>query len=273
MPIIALVVESREHPGSDRPVGSEHDLVRQETSPAIQQLIRFRSGSDVDVVIVGAGITGIAVPGVLAGLASMHWCSRLDPWAEAPPETPRKASLLQGTLLGDLRRHAGDAPLRAEVQADLRRTGNWLIEKPRTVGVDFQSGPPSPSPGFGGSRRADNIDRNLDAAAFAGLDATPTADPGLRWCAQRSGCLVRLEIHVTAGRCWRRRPLTPGGPAPGLSRVCGCARRGCGIPLRRVHLARPSACSPVIPVTGVPIPRSGALLREGRRAALLRRGL
>ena len=59
----------------------------QQTAPAIET-DPFPVGSDVDVVIVGAGITGIAVAGVLAVSASMHSCSRLDPWAQVPPAAP-----------------------------------------------------------------------------------------------------------------------------------------------------------------------------------------
>jgi len=114
--------------------------------------------------------------------------------AGATGSTTGKVSLLQGTLLGDLRRHAGDETLLAYVEAN-RAAQDWLIEKLRTVGVDVQQRHAvTYAVAEDGARR---IDRESDAAAFAGLDATPTADPGLPFTVRSA---IRLpgqaQIHA-----------------------------------------------------------------------------
>ena len=148
----------------------------QQTAPPIET-DPFRVGSEVDVVIVGAGITGIAVAGMLAGLGvDALVLEARSVGAGATGNTTGKVSLLQGTVLGDLRRHAGDATLLAYVEAN-RAAQDWLTAKLRALGVEVQRRDAvTYAISEDGSRK---IERELAAATIAGLDLALTSEPGL----------------------------------------------------------------------------------------------
>ena len=166
----------------------------QQTAPPIET-DPFRVGSEVDVVIVGAGITGIAAAGMLARLGvDVLVLEARTVGAGTTGNTTGKVSLLQGTALSDLRRHAGDATLLAYVEAN-RTAQEWLTEKLGALGVEVQRRDAlTYAVSEDGSRK---IERELAAATIAGLDLALTSDPGLPFTVHSA---VRLpgqaQIHA-----------------------------------------------------------------------------
>ena len=75
-------------------------------------------GKSADTVVVGAGLTGLATAVLLARSAQrVTVLEARHIGAVTTGNTTGKLSLLQGSVLGDLRQHAGDE----------RRTSGWAI--------------------------------------------------------------------------------------------------------------------------------------------------
>ncbi len=98
----------------------------------------YPAGEHVDTIVVGAGITGLTTA-LLLGRAGMRVAvleaRRIG--AAATGNTSAKLSLLQGDVLGSIRRHANDRVLQAYVDGNLSGR-RWLLDYLAERSVDVQ---------------------------------------------------------------------------------------------------------------------------------------
>jgi glycine/D-amino acid oxidase-like deaminating enzyme len=145
-------------------------------------------GDRADVVVVGAGITGLATGVHLAreGLRPLVLESR---WvgAGATGHTTAKLSLLQGSVLSGIREHFDDEVTRAYATGN-RAAQDWLLGFLAESGVPVQRRDAftyAVTP-----QGADVVDKELQACRAAGIDAKPTTDTGLPF---RTVAALRLD--------------------------------------------------------------------------------
>lgn len=164
------------------------------TGPEIHPFGFDAAGGDArrfDVVVVGAGLTGVAVAMLLAraGQRVLVLEARAA-GAVTTGNTTGKLSLLQGTVLSEIRRHAGDEVLQAYVEAN-REGQAWLLRELGTRGLDVERR--TAYSYATGARGLDDLAEELDASQLAGLPVEQTADPGLPF--DTAGAL-RLEAQA-----------------------------------------------------------------------------
>lgn len=96
------------------------------------------AGARFDTVVVGAGLTGVTTALLLARAGQrVAVLEARSPGAVTTGNTTGKLSLLQGTVLSEIRRHAGDEVLRAYVEAN-REGQAWLLRELETRGVEVE---------------------------------------------------------------------------------------------------------------------------------------
>jgi glycine/D-amino acid oxidase-like deaminating enzyme/nitrite reductase/ring-hydroxylating ferredoxin subunit len=127
----------------------------------------YPAGEHVDTIVVGAGITGLTTALMLsrAGMrVAVIEARQLG--AAATGNTSAKVSLLQGDVLGSIRRHANDKVLRAYVDAN-RAGSRWLLDylSERSVEVQRRDAWTFATTTDGAAL----LDAELDACRIAGL--------------------------------------------------------------------------------------------------------
>ena len=130
-----------------------------------------------DAVVVGAGLTGLTAAVLLARAGrSVTLLEARTAGAAATGNTTAKLSLLQGTVFSEIREHAGDDVLRAYAEAN-REGQAWLVRElehrgeavERRTAVTYANTP----------AQVPLLERELEAARLAGVDARVADDPGL----------------------------------------------------------------------------------------------
>lgn len=130
-----------------------------------------------DTVVVGAGLTGLVTAVLLARAGQQVTVleARVT-GAVTTGNTTGKLSLLQGTVLGELRDYAGDEVLRAYVEGnlegqawlvrELESRGEWIDRRPAFTYASAES-------------QLELLEREREAAAVAGIETTEAHDLGL----------------------------------------------------------------------------------------------
>lgn len=139
-----------------------------DTSPAIAT-DAFEWDGHYDTIVVGAGLTGLATALMLArsGMRALVLEARTV-GAVTTGNTTGKVSLLQGTTLSGIRRHASEAVLCAYVDGNAAGQG-WLLDFLEEQGVPYQlRDAVTYATTLDG---LDRLDAELAAARIAGLDA------------------------------------------------------------------------------------------------------
>lgn len=212
--------------------------------------------SGAEVVIAGAGLTGLALASMLAetGLRVTVVEAR-SVGAVTTGNTTGKLSLLQGDVFSGIRTHAGDDALRA--YADANRAGQgWLLDQ--LAGVE------------GAVRTTDAVtyattpegvaalDREFDAVRIAGLPATRLDSAGmaeLRLPFEPSAA-VRLPAQAQLQPMRVLGALAARVRAAGVRIVTGCRVTGADVQDHgvRVETSRgPITCGHLVLATGTPI--------------------
>jgi glycine/D-amino acid oxidase-like deaminating enzyme/nitrite reductase/ring-hydroxylating ferredoxin subunit len=137
----------------------------------------FQPGTHFDTVVVGAGLTGLATGLMLArsGMRVAVLEARFV-GAVTTGHTTGKVSLLQGTTLSHIRRHASDRVLSAYVDGNAAGQG-WLLDYADERGIPYEV-----REAFTYATTLDGLDRldaEFAAARIAGLSATEEHDAGL----------------------------------------------------------------------------------------------
>jgi glycine/D-amino acid oxidase-like deaminating enzyme/nitrite reductase/ring-hydroxylating ferredoxin subunit len=137
----------------------------------------FQPGTHFDTVVVGAGLTGLATGLMLArsGMRVAVLEARFV-GAVTTGHTTGKVSLLQGTTLSHIRRHASDRVLSAYVDGNAAGQG-WLLDYADERGIPYEV-----REAFTYATTLDGLDRldaEFAAARIAGLSVTEEHDAGL----------------------------------------------------------------------------------------------
>lgn len=211
---------------------------------------RLEPGSTYDVVVVGAGLTGLATAVMLtrAGL-SVAVLEARSVGAAATGNTTAKLSLLHGGALADIRTHTSRTVLRAYLAGN-REGQSWLLQylRERSVPVQYRDAityTASPD-GIGA------VNDEREAAREAGLPVTDARDIGLPFA---SYAAIRLADQAQFN------------PMDVLNALASDVRRGGGTVVEKtrvtdVRVGEPSTVhtehgfvtgAKVILATGVPI--------------------
>ncbi|MDI6944802.1 FAD-dependent oxidoreductase [Microbacterium barkeri] len=143
-----------------------------------------------DVVVAGAGLTGLATAAVLARAGRrVAVCEARTVGAVATGNTTAKLSLLQGSVYGEIRAHASVEALRAYAAAQ-RAGADWL----RAV-AEHVDGALRDEPAFTFSTTDEGdaaLEREAEALEASGVDAVwgPTEQTGLPFAVSRA---LRME--------------------------------------------------------------------------------
>jgi glycine/D-amino acid oxidase-like deaminating enzyme/nitrite reductase/ring-hydroxylating ferredoxin subunit len=147
------------------------------TSPSSTQGVPPVPDARYDTVVVGAGLTGVTTALLLAraGQRVALIEARL-PGAVTTGNTTGKLSLLQGTVMSRIRRHQGDAMLKAHAEGN--RVGQaWLVEHMSSKGITYQVRDAYTYATTDEGRRS--LEHELDATQAAGIGAAWVGDAGL----------------------------------------------------------------------------------------------
>ena len=137
----------------------------------------FPEGAHLDTVVAGAGITGLTVAALLARSGQrVAVLEARSVGAVATGNTTAKVSLLQGTVLSDLRSHQSDDVLRAYVEGN-REGQAWLVRLLEDRGVDYQRR--TAYTYVAGDDAVMGLRAELDACRTAGLEVEWTVDTEL----------------------------------------------------------------------------------------------
>lgn len=137
----------------------------------------FEPDAGAGTVVVGAGLTGLTAAVLLARAGQrVTVLEARTTGAVTTGNTTGKSSLLQGTVLSELREHAGDEVLRAYVEAN-REGQAWLLRELEARGVEAER-----LPAYTYVHAEDHLEvleRELDACRAAGLPVEWSERTGL----------------------------------------------------------------------------------------------
>lgn len=227
-----------------------------DTHPVAERGVPLVGGARYDVVVVGAGLTGLATALLLAR-SGRRTClvEARSVGAVTTGNTTGKVSLLQGTLLGEIRRRHGDEVLRAYVAANAEGQ-RWLLDVVTAHGVDHQR---RPALSYAmADRERTRLEREHAAAMAAGLNVD--WDPEVELPFPVAGSLrlaEQFQLHPTELLdALLAQFLAHGGVLHTGCRVRDIrTRRGC----RVVTSAGAIECDRAVVATGTPFPKRGAL--------------
>ncbi len=148
-----------------------------DTSPSTTKGVAPVTGATYDTIVAGAGLTGVTTALLLAraGQRVALVEARL-PGAVTTGNTTGKLSLLQGTVMSRIRRHQGEARLRAHAEAN--RAGQaWLVAELSGRPSAYQVRDAYTYATTDEGRRV--LETELEATTTAGIAAEWADDPGL----------------------------------------------------------------------------------------------
>ena len=153
-----------------------------------------------DVIVVGAGLTGLATGLLLAQAGRDVLVLEGDDLGHGTTgHTTAKVSLLQGTVLSGIRAHGSDAELQAYVTAN--RVGqDWLLDFLRGAGGSVETRDAWTYAVSASGK--DALTTELDAARAAGLAVEESTDSGLPF-AVSGGLRLRDQAQIHAGELLR----------------------------------------------------------------------